>query len=148
MRGDVAAKVVGEGLTLLEMKDQEQLFADHGALWPDVVGGEDAEFLYGQAFERGFDVFGIDVLAFLGDNHVFLAAEELEMTCGIEAAEVAGHEPTVDDGFGGEFGLVEVAGHNRFAADGDFADAICVGIDDADLHAGEWLADGVGAKGL
>ena len=29
---------------LLEMKDQEQLFADHGALGPNVICGKDAKF--------------------------------------------------------------------------------------------------------
>ncbi len=73
------------------MKDEEQLFADHGALRPNVIGGEDAEFFYWEAFEGSFDVFGIDVLALFGDDHVFLAAEELKMAGGIEAAEVASH---------------------------------------------------------
>src|ERR1700737_5363182 len=123
------------------MQDEKQLLTDHGALRPNVVGGEYAEFFYGQAFEGGFDIFGIDVLAFFGDDHVFLAAEELEMAAGIEAAEVAGHEPTIDDGFGGELRLVEVAGHHGFAADRDFADAFGIGIEDADLHTGEGLAD-------
>src|SRR5258708_6794982 len=70
------------------------------------------------------------------------------MTGRIEAAEVAGHEPAVHDAFGGEFGLVEVAGHYGFAAHGDFADTVGIGIDDADLHAGERLADGVGTERL
>ena len=102
----------------------------------------------GKTVEDRFDVFGINVLAFFGDDHVFLAAEELQMASGIEAAEIAGHQPAVDDGFGGEFRLVQVAGHDRFAANRNFADAVGVRIDDANFHAGERLADSVGAERL
>src|ERR1700676_5021340 len=130
------------------MKDEEQLLINHGALRPDEIGGEDAEFLYRQTLEGDLDVFGINVFAFFGDDHVFLAAEELQMAGGIEAAEVAGHEPAVDDGLSSEFGLVEVAGHYGLAAHGDFADAVRVRIDDADFHARERFADGVGAERL
>src|SRR5260370_2016545 len=56
------------------------------------LGREYAEFFYREALEGGLDVFGIDVLAFFGDDHVFLAAEELQMALGVEEAEVAGHE--------------------------------------------------------
>src|SRR5258707_13602552 len=68
------------------------------------------------------------------------------MAGGIEAAEVAGHKPAIDDGFSGKLGLVEVTGHYSFAADRDFADPVGIGIEDADFHAGERFADGVGAK--
>ena len=30
------------------------------------------------------------------------------MAGGIEAAEIAGHQPAVDDGFGGQFRIVEI----------------------------------------
>src|SRR5260370_7132753 len=116
------------------MQDEKQLLAYHGALRPDVIGREYAEFFYREALEGGLDVFGIDVLAFFGDDHVFLAAEELQMALGVEAAEVAGHEPAVDHGFLGEFGLVEVARHYGFAAHVDFADPIRTGFADAAFH--------------
>src|SRR5260370_42620469 len=130
------------------MQDEKQLLAYHGALRPDGIAREYAEFFYREALEGGLDVFGIDVLAFFGDDHVFLAAEDLQMALGGEAAEVAGHEPAVDHGFLGEVVLVEVARHYGFAAHEDFADAIRIGIDDADFHAGKRFADGVCTEGL
>ena len=33
-------------------------------------------------------------------------------------------QPAVDDGFGGQFGFVEVAGHDGLAAHGNFADSV------------------------
>src|SRR6266446_5970005 len=70
------------------------------------------------------------------------------MAGGVEAAEVAGHKPAVDDGFGGKFGLVEVAGHYGLAANGDLAEAVGIGIENANLHAGERFANGVRAERL
>src|SRR5579864_8397169 len=147
-RGNGATKFLGISLAGLEMECKEELLADHGALGPDVVGGKDAKFLDGKTLENRFDVFRINVLTFLGDDHVFLAAEELQMAGGIESTEIAGHQPSVDDGFAGEFGLIQIAGHDCFAADSNLADSVGAWIDDADLHAGQWLADSVCAERL
>jgi len=125
-----------EGLTVLEVDHEEKFFVDHGTLRPDEVGGEDAEFLDVQAFEGLLNVFGVNVFSLFGDDHVFLAAEELQVPGGLEAAHVAGAHPAVHDGFGGESRFVEVAGHHRFAADGHFADAFGVRIADLHFHAG------------
>src|SRR6266481_2056577 len=131
------------------MNDDDKLFAEHGTLWPDVICGEDAEFfyiLYWQALESGLDVFRIDVLAFFGDDHIFLSAAEVEVALRVEFAEVAGPQPSGNDRFGGEFGFIEVAGHHGLAADINFAHAVGAGIDDFNLHAGKRLAYGVSAK--
>src|ERR1700719_384501 len=89
-RRNSLAQVFGESLARLQMNHEHKLFACHRTLRPDVVSGEDAKFLDRQALEDRFNIFGIDVLAFLGDDHIFLATEELEMAGGIEASEVAG----------------------------------------------------------
>src|SRR5712692_9129521 len=85
------------------MDDENELFADHRTAWPDEVGRKNAEFLDGKTLENSFDVFGIDVLPFLGDDHVFFATEELQVACGVEKSEVAGHKPAVTDRFRRDF---------------------------------------------
>src|SRR5258708_12033365 len=122
-------------MAFLETENEDQLLADHGAPRPDVIGGEDAEFFNGQTLEDAFDVLRVDVFSLFGDNHVFLAAEELQMAGRIDAAKIAGQEPTVHDGFCGEFGIVKVTGHHRFATDGELSNAVGIGVDDADLPA-------------
>src|SRR5258706_15322581 len=99
------------------MDDDNKLFADHGTLRPDVVCGENAEFLYfvyWQAFECGFDVFRVDVFALFGDDHIFFAAAEAQMALRVEFAEVAGAEPAVHNGFGGGRRLASGAGPYGF----------------------------------
>src|SRR5262249_15043678 len=130
------------------MKDKDELLAGHGSLGPDVVGSENTKLFNGEALEDGFDVFRVDVFPFVGDDHVFLAAEKMEMAFIIEPAEIAGHEPAIDDGRCGELGLAEVTGHDRLAANRDFTNALVVGGKDADFHAGERFADSIGAEGL
>src|SRR5262249_48061191 len=106
------------------------------------------KLLNGQAFENAFDVFGINVLPFFGDDHVFLAAKKLQMAPFIEAAQVACVQPAVDDGLGSEFGIVEVTSHDRLAANTDLADALRVGTDTFQFHTGQRLTDSVRTKGL
>ena len=72
------------------MQRQHKFFANHRTLWPDVVGRENTKFFDGEALEDGFNVFGVNVFAFLGDDHVFFAACELQMTRAIKTSEVAG----------------------------------------------------------
>src|SRR5712664_2260575 len=68
------------------------------------------------------------------------------MTRAVEAPEVAGQEPAVDDGFRREFRLIQVARHNGFASNGNFADTVGGRIHDAHFHPGQRLANGVRAK--
>src|SRR5262245_59642055 len=104
----VSDQLSGQPLTFVEAQDDDQLFAEHGSLRPDVVGREDAELFHGQVVERPLDVFGIDVLALLGDDHIFDSTEELQMAHRIKSAQVAGHQPAVDDRLRGQFGIVQV----------------------------------------
>ena len=66
----------------------------------------------------------------------------------VEAAQVAGLQPAVHDGLGGQLRLVEVVRHNGLAAHRHFADAVGVGRDDAHFHPRQRLADGVGPEGV
>src|SRR5260370_18994565 len=68
------------------------------------------------------------------------------MASAVEAAEIAGHQPTVDNGFRCEFWLIQVTRHDGFAAHSNFADAIRRWIHDAHFHSGQRLADSVRAK--
>src|ERR1700722_19228416 len=99
-------QLVVVALPIFQMDDEQQLLSHHGPLRPDVIRSEHAKFLHRQRLEHGFDVFGIDVLPFFGDDHVFLAPEELQMPVTIKAAQVASAQPPIDDRFGGQFRLV------------------------------------------
>src|SRR5258708_25870859 len=68
------------------------------------------------------------------------------MPLAVKTAEIAGHKPAVDDGFRREFRFIQIAGHDGFAADGNFANAIGSRIHDAHFHPGQWLANRVRAK--
>ena len=138
----------GYSLAWFEVDNEHQFFANHGSLGPKEIRGEDAEFLYRQALENIFDVLGIDVLAFFGDDHILSPAEKLQMAGGVELSEVAGHEPTVDDGLRGQFWIVEIMRHDHFAAHGNFADAIRIWIHNFHFHAGKGFANGVRAEWL
>ena len=64
----------------------------------------------------------------------------------VEAAEVPGHQPAVNDGFRRKFRLVQVARHHRLASNGNFANAVGSRIHNAHLHPGQRLANRVRAK--
>src|SRR6267143_1607398 len=130
------------------MEYEHKFFVGHRSFWPNVVGGENAKFLDGKTFESGFDVLGIDILPFFSDDHVFLAAGEMQVASLVEAAKVAGQEPAVDDGFRREFRFIQVARHDGLASNGDFANAVGGGIYDAHFHPRQRLAHGVRAKWL
>src|SRR5207302_7408415 len=147
-RVDILAKFFAVLVSLVEVQRQHKFFAGHRSFWPDVVGGEHAKFFHRKALEYGFDVFGINIFPFFGDDHVFLATCELQMTLAVKAAEVAGQKPAVDDGFGRKFRLIQVAGHDGLAADTNFTDAVGGGIQNAHFHPGQRLADSVRAKGF
>jgi hypothetical protein len=66
-----------ESLILLEAQYQYQRFLTQLFLRPDIVRGENRLFLYWQTIEDGLDIFGIDVLSTLGNDHVLLAPKEL-----------------------------------------------------------------------
>src|SRR5208282_760173 len=102
--------------------------------------------LDGQAVENGFYIFRINIFPALGDDHVLLAAEQLQMAVAIEAAQIAGQEPAIDNRLQGEFGIVEIVGHESLAAGRDFSNAFVVRIQNAQLDSGKRLTDCVGAK--
>ena len=64
----------------------------------------------------------------------------------VEAAEVAGQEPPIDDGFRREFRLIQVARHDGLASNGNFANAVGCRIYDAHFHPRQRLAYSVRAK--
>src|SRR5260370_19060685 len=68
------------------------------------------------------------------------------MPLAVKTPEIAGHKPAVDDGFRREFRFIQIAGHDRFAADGNFANAVSSRIHDAHFHTGQRLANRVRAK--
>src|SRR6476469_9735392 len=100
------------------------------------------------AFESRLDVFGIDIFAAFGDDHVFLTAEELQVPRQIETPEIAGQQPAVNDSFGGQLRIVEVVRHDRRALGRDFADAVSVGLKNAELYARQRLTYRIGPKWL
>jgi len=53
------------------------------------------------SLKRRLNVFGINVLATLGHDHVLLATKKLEVIGEFEASEIAREKPSVHDGFGG-----------------------------------------------
>src|SRR5258708_39244045 len=128
------------------MQNEHKLFSNHRTFRPNVVGSENAKFLDRKALENNFDVLGIDIFPFFSDDHIFLAASELQVARFVEAAEVAGQEPPVDDGFRRQFRLIQVARHHGFAANRNFANAVGGRIHDAHFHPWQWLANGVRAK--
>src|SRR5712692_9577471 len=68
------------------------------------------------------------------------------MTRAVEAPEVAGQKPTVDDGFRREFRFIQITRHNGFAANGNLANTVGGRIHDAHFHPRQRLANGVSAK--
>src|SRR5216683_7404276 len=68
------------------------------------------------------------------------------MTRLVEATEVAGQEPSVDDGFRREFRFIQVTRHNGFASNGNFANTVGGRILDAHFHPRQRFANGVRAK--
>src|SRR5882762_1403293 len=68
------------------------------------------------------------------------------MARAIEAAEIAGQKPAVNDGFRREFWLIQVPGHDGLASDSNFANAVGGGIQNAYFHSRQRLADSVRAK--
>src|SRR5215475_686437 len=139
-------QLTGQLLTIVEAQDNDQLFSEHGSLRPDVIGRENAELFYWQAFERFLDVFRIDVLTLFGDDHIFESSEKLQMSRRIKASQIASHQPSGDDCLRGQIGIVQIVRHDGLAADNDLADSVGVGVEDLDIHAWQRLADGVRAE--
>ena len=99
-RADISScNLASSFLILLKTQDQYQCLATKFLLWPDVVRREHGIFLHRQAIEDSFNILRIDILSALGDDHVFLAAEELQMAAAFEAAQIARQKPTVNYGF-------------------------------------------------
>src|SRR5258708_40221383 len=64
----------------------------------------------------------------------------------VKASEVASQKPSVDDGFLREFWFIQIAGHDGFASNSNFANAVGSRIHDAHFHSWQRLADGVRAE--
>src|ERR1700756_398314 len=106
------------------MTDQNKLFTHNSGRGPQKISGEPAEFLYRQAFKNGFHVFRVNILALFGDDHVFLAPEELQMAVAVDAPKVTGDQPTVSNRFRRHFRIVKIVRHYGLAADEYFADSV------------------------
>ena len=98
----------------------------------------DVAHLGGQA-QRFFQVFWIDVHAFRRDDHVFLSTLEIEISLGVELADVAGAEPVILAGTfrGFESPALPIPRGHVFSADQDLALRV-------EFHFAPWqhLADG------
>ena len=57
------------------MQNQHQVFSAEFFLRPNEICREYAIFLQSNSIERGLNVFGINILATLRDDHVLLAPE-------------------------------------------------------------------------
>src|ERR1700749_3376423 len=79
-------QLVVVALSIFQMDDEQQLLSDHGPLRPNVIRSEYAKFLHRQRLEYRFDILGINILPFFGDDHVFLPAEELQMPAAVGGA--------------------------------------------------------------
>ena len=72
------------------------LHDEDGAGFGTVAGvGFDNSYCFdpGLASESGFEVFGIDVETAGGDDDIFFAAAEVEVTFGVDRGEISGSEP-------------------------------------------------------
>ncbi len=63
-------------------------------------------------------------------------------------AKVTGQKPTVHNRLRSQFGVVQIAGHNRLAAHGHFSNSVRIGLGDFHFDAGQGAPDRVRAKGL
>ena len=70
------------------------------------------------------------------------------MSSPIEAAQISGEQPAIDDGLRGQFRIIEVVGHDRLAARRHFTDAFGIWIENAQFHAGKRLAHRIRAEGF
>src|ERR1700722_477169 len=103
-------------LVLLQPQHDHQYLLSQLVLWPDIVRCKNAVFLYRQAIENRFNIFGINILPARSDDHVSLSPEKLQMSAAIKTAEIARQKPTFDDSLQREVRVVEVMGHDRIAA--------------------------------
>ena len=94
--------------------------------------------------ERVLDLDAVDVLAAAVD-HVLLAVDDLDEAVVVDAGQVAGVQPAVDERLGGLLGLVPVAGDDVLAADQQLADVRrLVDVDEVELDDRRGEADGLG----
>ena len=82
------------------------------------------------------------------DDHILLAAEELQMTAAIKAAQIAGKQPAVNDGLRSQLGIVEVMRHYGFAPCRHFSNAFRIRIQHTQLDPGQRLPDSIGTERL
>ena len=92
------------------------------------------------------DLLGVDVLP-AADDHVLDAVHDEDVAVLVHDPHVPGVQEAVHDGFGGVFGAVEVALHDRVAADADFTGfppGALAAVFGQDLHLlpGQGQADG------
>ena len=63
----------------------------------------------------------------------FLRPKKLQVAARVEPAEIAGHQPSVHNGFRGHLRIVQIMRHHRFAPNSHFAHAVGPRIGDAYL---------------
>ena len=96
-----------------EERPGAQRDVEHGLFAVDCAGPSDDGRLgdSGQPVDDALDLLGVDVLA-SADDHVLGSVDEHQVSVLVEAADVAGVQPAVDEGLGGLLGSVQVAAHD------------------------------------
>ena len=98
--------------------------------------------------KRGLDLLGTDILAARQHDHVLDAPGDRQRAVGLDAAEIAGPEPTVlGERRPGGPAVRKIAGEDVRAADLHLADPLAVGIGDAQFAALDRLALGADPAG-
>ena len=95
-----------------------------------------------------FDFVRIDVLAVGVDDDVFRSAHEIEIAVVIQAAEVAGIKPAIDQRLLRRLFIAEITDHHIGAARDYFSYAGRIRLGDPNLNPGQGLADGAGQHAI
>src|SRR5205085_1707946 len=110
---------------------------------------DDAEFFdERRVLVEFFYLVWVDVLSVRVNDDLFRASDEVEVAFVVESSEVARVEPAADECALCRLLVAVVAEHDVWAARDDLADAGRVGFGDANLDAGQSLADARSVKGV
>ena len=90
----------------------------------------------------GFDIFGMNVLTGRQNDNVLCSADNIQMTVGVEFAQIAAPKPTV---FGkcilGRFRIFVISAENDRTANQHFSYAVLIRLIKLDLSAFHWLTN-------
>src|SRR5271166_1440232 len=131
-----------ELLAGMQRDEQHRLFAVDRVRPADDRGFGDLRPLV----DHRFDLAGVDVLP-AADDHVLRPVDQHQVTVLIEAPDVPGVQPAIDDRVGGLLGPVQIAAHHVGALDQNLA-GLAVGyrspggVDEPNRLAGQGQSDG------